>query len=63
MRPLKFNSPFVYGVLKKFELFYMDTEEIKEETNTGSSAVFLEVVVTVFLAVVFLYFFIKFLFF
>jgi hypothetical protein len=40
----------------------METEEYQEEDKKGST-VFLEIVVTVFLAIVFLVFFIKFLFF
>jgi len=41
----------------------MDTEEIIEEKNKRSTNAFLEIVVTVFLALVFLFFLIKFLFF
>jgi hypothetical protein len=40
----------------------METEEYQEEDKKGAT-LFLEIVVTVFLAVVFLVFFIKFLFF
>jgi len=41
----------------------MDTEEYTGEEKKHSSNVFLETVVTVFLAIVFLFFLIKFLFF
>jgi hypothetical protein len=41
----------------------MDTEEYTPDETKNSASIFLEVVVTVFLAVVFLFFFIKFLFF
>jgi len=41
----------------------MDTEELIEEKNNRSANIFLEIVITVFLALVFLFFLIKFLFF
>jgi len=41
----------------------MDTEELIEEKNNHSANIFLEIVITIFLALVFLFFLIKFLFF
>jgi hypothetical protein len=41
----------------------METEEIQNESRPGSSNVFLEIVVTTFLVLVFLFFLVKFLFF
>ena len=41
----------------------MDADEIKEAKPETGSALFLEIVVTLFLVVVFVFFFIKFLFF
>lgn len=41
----------------------MDTEDYMEEEKKSENNVFLEVVVTAFLAIVFLFFFVKFLFF
>lgn len=41
----------------------MDTENNIEEENKNGTAVFLEIIVTLFLAAVFLFFLVKFLFF